>query len=43
MLKASLRQAVNIVQSAGNVQQEIDSHSKWVLADEPYELQRCQI
>ena len=43
MLRISLRQAVNIMLRAGNVQQEIDSHSKWVLADGPSELQRCQI
>ena len=43
MLKISLRQAVNNMLRAGNVQQEIDSHLKWVLADEPSKLQWCQI
>ena len=43
MLKISLRQDVNIMLRAGDVQQEIDSHSKWLLADEPSELQRSQI
>ena len=43
MLKISLRQVVNIMLRVGNVQQEIDSHSKWVLDDEPSELQGYQI
>ena len=43
MLKILLRETVSIMLRARNVQQEIDCHSKWVLADEPSELQRCQI